>query len=136
MSDLPQYFLARQSDSGQETFGILQDSNRTTLCCTIERPWLDNQPDISCIPLGTYQFYRFLSPKNGDVWRSYDVPDRNAIEMHAANFASELEGCIAVGNAMGEIDGIPAVKNSIATLAMLRTKLPDRFNLTIEGVPT
>jgi hypothetical protein len=129
------YILNRMSDSGQETFGTLLSSDGTHLCVTIERPWKDNAQDVSCVPLGTYDFYRFLSPKNGDVWRTDEVPSRTAIEIHSANFASQLEGCIAVGNAIGEIDGVPAVLNSKMTLTKLHGILPDNFTLIINGVP-
>jgi len=56
------------------------------------------------------------------------------IEIHAANFAKQLLGCIAVGSSIGEIDGTPAVLNSQHTLLKLHTILPDHFTLTIEGV--
>ncbi len=129
------YTLNRMSDSGQETFGTLLSPDGTHLCVTIERPWLDNHPDTSCIPVGTYTFNRFQSPHNGDVWRAESVPNRSAIEIHSANFAKQLEGCIAVGDTIGEIGGIPAVLNSKLTLSKLHAILPDNFNLTINGVP-
>lgn len=128
------YTLQRLSDSGNETFGSLLDEDDNHLCVTIERPWLGNHPDTSCIPEGTYDFYRFQSPHNGDVWRTDSVPDRTAIEIHSANFAHQLEGCIAVGNAIGEIDGIPAILNSKQTLLKLHAILPDRFSLTVKGI--
>ena len=128
------YTLQRMSDSGKETFGTFLDEDGQHLCVTIERPWDDNLPDVSCIPPGTYEFYRFQSPHNGDVWRTEGVPNRTAIEIHAANFAHQLEGCIAVGNSIGEIGGIPAILNSKQTLSMLHSVLPDNFSLTIKGI--
>lgn len=130
---LPTFFLQRTSDTGKETFGVLFDQRNNRMCFTIERPWLDNQPQLSCIPAGTYLFYRFQSPHNGDVWRTDSVPGRTAIEIHSANFASQLEGCIAVGSSIGAIDNVPAVLDSKATLAELHTKLSDKFSLTITG---
>lgn len=128
------YILQRISDSGNETFGTLLDENGVTLCVTIERPWLDNQPDISCIPSGTYHFYTYQSPTKGQVWRTDDVPNRKYIEIHAANWAHSLSGCIGVGKSITYIDGLPAVSNSDNTLEMLYNKLPSAFDLTIIGV--
>lgn len=133
MTNLSHYFLARQSDSGRETFGLFQQDD-TTICVTIERPWLNNEHGISCIPPGTYSCKRILSPHNGDCWEVMDVTDRTNIEIHAANMASQVKGCIAVGDRIGQIDGIPAVLNSKKTLAMLHSILPDEFKLTIVGV--
>ena len=131
---IPIYFVQRTSDDGKQTFGKFLDTDRSQLCVTIERPWLDNQNQISCIPAGTYLFYKYNSPTKGWVWRTDQVPNRTAIEIHAANFASQLLGCIAVGASIGAIGDVPAVLSSQATLKMLQGVLPDQFNLIIEGV--
>ena len=34
----------------------------------IERPWIGNRPQISCIPGGEYALIRHDSPRYGDVW--------------------------------------------------------------------
>ena len=126
------YALQRLSDSGNETFGELLDEDDRHLCVTIERSADD--PIHPCIPPGTYDFYRFQSPHNGDVWRTDSVPNRTLIEIHAANFAYQLEGCIAVGDTIGKIGDTPAIFNSKMTLAKLRAILPDKFTLTVKGI--
>ncbi len=63
-----------------------------------------------------------------------NVPNRTNIEIHPANLASELLGCIAPGDSLGKIDGIPAVLNSKQTFFMLQLTLPETFTLTITGV--
>lgn len=64
---------------------------------TIERPWLDNKPWVSCIPTGVYT----LHPHSGTRWPSAIRIDgahgRTAILFHPANWPSELHGCIACG---------------------------------------
>ena len=61
---------------------------------TLERPWLNNKPFVSCIPpdsyivdrdkAGRFQWYKFR-----------EVTGRSFIEIHPANKADQLEGCIA-----------------------------------------
>ncbi|MGN6165772.1 MAG: DUF5675 family protein [Flavisolibacter sp.] len=66
------------------------------LCYTIELPWKDNHPCISCIPEGRYAVERRWSPKFGYHLWIRGVPGRSLILMHPANDAlQELEGCIA-----------------------------------------
>ena len=64
---------------------------------SVERPWLDNQPNISCIPVGEYKLRWRESPKFGPTWQLEDVPGRTHILIHSANFAYQLQGCIALG---------------------------------------
>ena len=64
---------------------------------TVERPWEENLPRISCIPEGEYEMKRRKSPKFGWCWEVKDVPNRTYILFHSANFPDELQGCIAPG---------------------------------------
>lgn len=124
--------LTRTQSLPDGTFGNLADNDGNQLCLTVELPWLDNHPQISCIPIGTYEVNTYFSPKHGfNVWRLANVPQRNEIEIHPANLASELLGCIGVGDTMGGIDGVTAVLNSQNTFKMLQSKLPDSFTLVI-----
>ncbi|WP_028666548.1 DUF5675 family protein [Runella zeae] len=66
------------------------------VCYTIERPWLDNQRRISCIPTGRYQLKARFSQKFKQHLILLDVPGRDLILIHPANDAmKELNGCIA-----------------------------------------
>ncbi|RKZ67308.1 MAG: hypothetical protein DRQ48_09910, partial [Gammaproteobacteria bacterium] len=67
----------------QGTFGEL--SCELFSFYTIERPWLDNEENISCIPTGVYTCKRTMSPKFGLVYEIMDVEDRTHILFHAAN---------------------------------------------------
>lgn len=99
--------LTRSASTEQGTLGVLVAGS--LMLRTIELPWRDNAADKSCVPAGEYEFVPYLSPKFGSTWRLHNpalnvygtglVPEggRSAIEIHAANFARELEGCIAVG---------------------------------------
>ena len=68
---------------------------------TIEKPWLDNQQKISCIPEGEYSLKPYSSTKYPDVYEVCDVTNRTAILIHAANWADQLEGCISPGLSLG-----------------------------------
>ena len=128
---LAQYFLQRMPPLDNATLGEWRNDQGAHLCYTIELPWRDNHPRVSCIPVGTYIFDAYESPKHGQVWMARNVPGRSAIEVHNANLARQLEGCIGVGATIGTLDGEPAVLHSVDTLEMLRLKLPSSFQLTI-----
>lgn len=68
----------------------------TEVCKTIELPWKNNQPRVSCIPEGRYRLRRRHSPRFRDHFEVMDVKDRKYILFHAGNDAGkELRGCIA-----------------------------------------
>ena len=66
-------------------------------CYTLERPWLDNAPNVSCIPDGVYECKPFSGVKFKDVVEVTEVPGRSYILFHAANLPNEIQGCIAPG---------------------------------------
>ena len=67
-------------------------------CDTLERPDLNNQENISCIPVGRYEVKMLMSPEHGRVLpQLIDVPGRTVIEIHSGNTVADTEGCILVG---------------------------------------
>jgi len=73
---------------------LFYDGNR--ICFTIELPWLDNRPTVSCIPEGRYELEKYFSEHLGNHLHLKAVAGRSLIMMHAANNAlKELRGCIA-----------------------------------------
>lgn len=47
-----------------------------------------------------------MSPRfKKDMWLLLDVPGRDGIRIHSANYARELNGCIALGMSKSDIDG-------------------------------
>jgi hypothetical protein len=104
--------LTRSPTTDEGTFGMLKlDSGRDMH--TIELPWRDNAPTISCIPKGKYLCEIVKSPKFGRVYEVKNVPKRSHILIHAGNWAgdkakgfkSDLLGCIAPGDATARLDG-------------------------------
>ena len=66
------------------------------ICYSIELPWRNNQPQVSCIPEGNYALKRRNSDHLGWHLLLMEVPNRELILIHPANNAQkELKGCIA-----------------------------------------
>lgn len=73
---------------------------------SIERGWKDNQRNISCIPEGVYELVLEYSPRfKQNLWEIKGVPNRSECKFHAANYARQLNGCIALGEKRIDIDG-------------------------------
>lgn len=75
------------------------------ICCTMERPWLHNKVNVSCIPAGVYDLKPVDSPKFGYTYEVCDVQARTHILIHKANRPSELQGCIAPVSKYGVLKG-------------------------------
>lgn len=112
------------------TFGSMYMPDGTRLY-TVERPWLDNRPSVSCIPEGNYWATRRRFFRGGyDAVEILDVPSRRYILFHIANYPKDVEGCIGVGT------GIAAnmVTNSKVGFAHFMRFVPEanaKFKLTI-----
>lgn len=73
-------------------------------CFTLERPWLNNQPFVSCIPTGSYDLVWDHQGRIREVPMLVDVPGRSHICIHPATNAWELQGCIAPCVTYGTMD--------------------------------
>lgn len=102
-------------------------------CFTVERPWVNNQPRVSCIPDGMYsaiwhnspRFGRTIAIVGGSVSLSPSPNhQRSAILIHQGNTMDELLGCIAVGDSLGMVNGRWAVLNSVRTLGRFHAAIP------------
>ncbi len=90
--------LRRFYQDERQTLGTLTVGAVTLF--TIERPWLENQPNVSCIPDGDYRIT--IVSVEGDRRIRLEGPgipdERTLINIEVANYARELEGCIAVAD--------------------------------------
>lgn len=104
-------FTVRRTYEPRGTRGVMVDEHGFHLCYTIERPATGEHP---CIPEGTYIARRFDSHKHGPhIWQLQDVPGRDLIQFHIANWPHELLGCIAPGvRPRTSEDGEPGVYDS------------------------
>ena len=87
----------------EATYGVLivEDS---PLCLTLELPWLNNEPFVSCIPTGAYTCKRVQSPKWGDTFEVADVPGRTHILFHWGNSYKNSKGCVLLGRSFSHVD--------------------------------
>ena len=97
---------------------------------TAERPWMNNQTSISCIPSGTYECKRYSSKRFGETYEITDVPNRTYILFHAGNYPiKDSEGCVLLGEEkMGDTI---AVSNSRKAVNRFRELLKDTDEFTI-----
>lgn len=114
------------------TLGRLRIPGESSLV-TVERPWLSNLRGESCIPEGVYECKPFSGAKFKNVFQVMDVPNRTYILFHAANYAHELQGCIAPGlELMPEKSELLGVINSRAAMERLKEAVPaEGFTLNI-----
>lgn len=127
--------LTRLESSDQGTFGtiIVPDGDWVHYFYTGELAWRDNASNVSCIPPGLYRCTWTYSPRfKRQMYLVDGVKDRGGIRKHSANFMGDdtkgyrrqLNGCIALGEKLGWIEGqkalllsAPAVRRFEALLA-------------------
>ena len=109
--------------------------NGKPICLTLERPYLGNQANVSCIPEGIYQCERIISPKFKSVYQVKDVEGRTHILMHCANMVSELLGCIAYGSTYSEMYDTEALIGSNSAKELFYKAIDNviRFDLVVRG---
>lgn len=134
--------LQRLKQSSMGTIGIIKEDGKE-ICQTLEKPWVDVELDgisdknVSCINADTYICKRVHSPKFGEVFEITNVPNRDHILIHNANFLRELLGCVAVGLQSGESNGEYCVYKSKIALEHFMKNLEGvkEFRLEIKDVP-
>lgn len=121
--------LTRDLYADAYTFGhfdLYDGILRVFSCKTLERPWLCNTARTSCIPADTYPVVLEYSPRfDRELYELKLVPGRSEVKFHMANYVKQLEGCIAVGLSIGDIngDGMPDLKSSGVALDRLHAAL-------------
>jgi len=88
--------IYREYPGNRCTSGYLAVNGRI-IVYTLERPWKDNQKNISSIPAGSYS--GILRYDHRDHWRIElrNVPGRTNVQIHVGNEPDETKGCILVG---------------------------------------
>jgi len=111
---------------------------------TCERPWLDNRPDVSCIPAGVYTLH--WAPSNlmathwpdlgTHAWHFMDVPERTEILLHPGNVLIDSKGCVLAGASLGQLwkDGqlYWSVTDSVATIKRIHERLDPTRDYTVD----
>ncbi|MFV0481342.1 MAG: DUF5675 family protein [Campylobacteraceae bacterium] len=129
--------LIREKENNKQTLGKLQLFENEAMifeCYTLELPWRDNKPNISCIPTGEYKVKPRISNKYGKHFYLEGTKPRTHILIHAGNFYTQTEGCILLGKTLSHIndDGELDIGQSQSTLNELLKLAPNGFDLTIE----
>lgn len=102
---------------------------------TLELNEGQNRRRIDAIPPGDYpvvmQKMRTKFQSLGPLPLILDVPGRDGIFIHPANWISELNGCISLGDSViGN-----TLRNSVQTIKRLQTMLVDAYGITIRIHP-
>ena len=84
-------YLVRSTETPFGTFGTLLTDKGHPLIITLENPWRNNEPFVSCIPVGTYAFNRHLSPKFGETFIVEGVPERTNIPIQVVAYLREKD---------------------------------------------
>ncbi len=110
---MKEVLLRRFADTPMGVFGrLIVDS---FACYTVERPWVNNERNVSCIPAGRYQLalgthYRGTDDPTDDypAYEVIGVSGRSFIKLHRGNTMDDLAGCIAPGTELGWISPDPS----------------------------
>lgn len=131
---MPSYAkLTRDHKTPLCTLGTLIISGKVYY--TLERPWLDNTPEISCIPTGFYHCRYKSRSNNGkltDVYEVLDVPDRKGVLIHTGNTVADSHGCILL--AFGRDIESGKIINSRVGMADFIETAGNTFELLIEDL--
>lgn len=114
------------------TMGKLYEG-KEFICHTIERPWLKNAKNVSCIPAGSYSVKLVNSPKFKITFEVKNVPGRTHILFHKGNAVSDSLGCIIPVSSIDSFQGkIGGLSSGRALTKFLNRMEGESFNLTIE----
>ncbi len=107
-------------------FGSLWIEGEDQQWFTVERPWVNNEPNISCIPPGDYPFVPRTYNRGGyEAYEVTNVTGRSLIMLHKGNTMDDLQGCIAPGLALGVIKNTWAVVSSATAFQQIMNVLDD-----------
>lgn len=133
-------FINRYIETARQTLGVLTVASDVLFVAkTLELPWINNASQISCIPVGEYvcrytRSAKFSKLKGGDVYtyEIMNVPGRAGIRIHSANFNMQIEGCIALGGGIRDInnDGELDTINSVNAISEFE-KVMDKKDFTL-----
>lgn len=126
-------YLTRLRQSNQGTEGFLTVPEIGFACFTLELPWRENRPSVSCIPAGIYPMTWRATDRRA-TYHIREVPNRTYILIHSGNYAGDVlkgfkthvEGCVLLGGRMGWLNGQRAVLVSRATVGEFNTRMGGR----------
>lgn len=130
--------ITRNNQDKTQTLGTCKviDSNGKLLfsSMSLERGWNDNQKRISCIPVGEYPLHFEWSNRfKTKLWEIKEVENRSECKFHSANYWYQLNGCIALGQSIKDInkDGYNDVTSSRSTMKRFHKALENEVECTL-----
>jgi len=100
--------LHRDTDDGYQTLGrvyVFEDNKLIFKCKSLELPWKENKRRISCYAPGEYDCEMTMSSRfKKMLYLVLNVPDRDGIRWHSANYYTQLAGCTALGDEHKDIN--------------------------------
>lgn len=134
--EIPIVNIKRGVGDGKQTIGQLTTSDGQFGCITLEKAWLNNQSNISCIPKGIYTCeWKFFPRKLSFHYQVMNVPGRSGIFIHAGNYFFDTLGCILLGSQPQDInkDGELDIINSRVLLSAFEAKMSKKpFTLVVQ----
>lgn len=133
--------LRRMKWSSDGVFSDLLDENNNQICLAGEHAYSDVDDGVQPkIPMGTYLCVRGEHQLEGmsapfTTFEISDVPGHTNILFHAGNFPQiDSAGCVLLGEAIEQINGVLGVSNSRATFEsfMAMQDGVDSFTLLVE----
>lgn len=111
-------FITRARSTNQGTVGSAYLDKKNNWV-SLELPDLNNMPEVSCIPVGTYKVAWTYSPTfKKYTYQILNVPNRGGIRIHSGNWAglkgkfrTHSKGCPLFGMKLG------VLKNQMAVLS-------------------
>lgn len=132
--------VLREPGQDKQTTGRLDAVRNGTehmnfLC--LERPWLNNQKGVSCIPIGIYPWEKVLASRHIPYPHIaiQNVPGRDGVCIHIGNYVTNVEGCIIIGLSFVDInkDGLQDLTDSTVAFHKLMEFLPDSGTIEIKN---
>lgn len=125
----PQVKITRYRGNDNQTLGscvVLIDGFIKFCAVSLERGWLNNKRNVSCVPPGTYKMVLEYSNKfKTELWELKGVEGRSEIKFHLMNYYYNSAGCIGLGQLVKDInkDGQPDVTSSRNTMKAFHNAL-------------
>ena len=132
MSDGKHIHIKRIHTSDSGTFGVVCDGHHgEPFCVSLELPYRNNEPNISCIKSGVYEGVRVMSPRFGNTFEvKGNLEGRTHILFHKGNSIEDSRGCLILAEGFGEGNHVERSRVAFDEF-MDRTKDTDYFILQI-----
>lgn len=140
LGGMPTIRLTRTDFFPDRTLGTLEVMEGDKVlyrCLSLELPWNDNKRRTSCIPKGAYPIvWEYSNSFKRELYELKDVPNRDEVKIHGANYPKQLLGCIApcLQHADIDHDGLLDAASSRAALEAIHKHMGGVKRSTIEVV--